>query len=160
MNSPSYFPTKFSPPGSGQGSHDQWKDSMPPVDFQLERLYTYIDWSRGTLAAFHIQRESNPELAEMELKYLEGDLNSAIAHLTRLHELLVAGYQATPIPHPKFGRGQTVRIILQEGDKKDKNGTVGSILWNCKNQCYHYYVKENDDDVSKGYSENDLEAIS
>lgn len=68
---------------------------MNPVDFHLERLYTFLRWNREHFASFTRDRESDPENAERELACLDDTIERGYEHLARLTALLQAGYQPT-----------------------------------------------------------------
>jgi hypothetical protein len=68
---------------------------MNPVDFHLERLYTFLRWNQEHFASFKHNRESDPENAERELAFLDDTIERGYEHLARLTELLRAGYQPT-----------------------------------------------------------------
>jgi len=86
-------PESFLPPG--QHPLDQASGTKAPVDYQLERLCTYLRWNLEHFASFQHDRESDPENAERELAYLEDTIERGYEHLRRLTELLRAGYQPT-----------------------------------------------------------------
>jgi hypothetical protein len=155
MRYQSCLPTTFLPPS--QHPRDQAKNLMPPVNFQIWRLFSDICESRDRLAFFLAKRLSDPQIAEAELTYAKGDLDDAFGHITRLEDLLTAGYQIVPRPRPKFSRGQQVRVISQDGDKPEQTAVIRDVLWSEEDQHYCYYAKHNAE-ASKCYIETDLEA--
>ena len=68
---------------------------MNPVDFHLERLYTFLRWNREHFASFKQDRESDSKNAERELGFLDDTIEQGYEHLERLTELLHAGFQPT-----------------------------------------------------------------
>ena len=87
------IPKEFVSPG--QHPYDQASSSGNPVDYQLERLSTYIRWSVEHLSAFKRLRQGSPDDAESELGNLDDSVRQAFWHLKRLTELLQHGYQTT-----------------------------------------------------------------
>lgn len=81
----------FLPPGNHP--RDQAHPTKAPVDYQLERLLTYLRWTREHIASFKAYRESRPEDAEKELGFLDDSIEKSYEHYLRLIELLDAGYQ-------------------------------------------------------------------
>ena len=74
---------------------DQAHPTMPPVDFQLERLDTYLVWCDEHYLSFLKYRETGEtELGESELGYLGNTIKRAIEHFRRLERLLRDGHGA------------------------------------------------------------------
>lgn len=80
----------------GKHSWDPFKQDIDPIGFALERLQTNIIWIDEYRASFEKLRNSEPERAECELRYLEDATEQLVAHLQRLTELLLAGYSIDP----------------------------------------------------------------
>ena len=76
---------------------------MNPVDFHLERLYTFLRWNREHFASFKHHRESKPQNVESELGFLDDTIEQGYKHLERLTELLQAGY----VPSQNDGNANT-----------------------------------------------------
>jgi hypothetical protein len=80
----------------GQHPVDPSKQDIDPIGFALERLQTNMKWIDDYRASFEKLRNSEPDRAERELRYLEDATEQGVAYLQRLTELLLAGYTIDP----------------------------------------------------------------
>ena len=81
MTDPSILPP-------GKHPRDQAKCTVPPVDFQLERLQTYLGWAAEHLATFRAKCDADSAEAENELEFLRDSIEKGNEHFERLLERL------------------------------------------------------------------------
>ena len=81
---------QFRPPG--QHPLDQACGKLPPADYHLERLSTYMRWNLEHYSSFLHDRETNPDNADRELGHLGDSVERGHEHLVRLLELIAAGF--------------------------------------------------------------------
>lgn len=90
-------PCEDRPLPPGEHPRDQWAQTKNPIDFQIERLHTYVDWAGECLAAFAERRHTGPRRAEEDLHEADRCLCRASEHLARMRELLGVGYRPTQV---------------------------------------------------------------
>lgn len=94
----------FLPPG--ESPIDPASKDIDPIAFALERSMAYLHWIEEHKASFEATRRTDSENAERELVFLSQSAQEAKKYLTRLAELLLAGYSIDPskkLP-PDFAR--------------------------------------------------------
>jgi hypothetical protein len=89
MSSRKYLP-------AGDHPLDQASGKLPPVDYQLDRIFTYLRWNREHFATFMASRDTRPEDAERELHHLDDSIENGYAHFLRIVELLQTGHLPSP----------------------------------------------------------------
>ena len=85
---------KIAPPG--ESPDDPYTKDIDAVAFALDRVRTHLIWIDEHRASFETARNSDPETAESELLNLAHSTEEARRHMTRLVELLLAGYTIDP----------------------------------------------------------------
>src|SRR5262245_48438566 len=76
----------------GESPDDPWKKDIDPTAFALSQAFGDIVWADEYLATFEAVRDSDPESAEENLRWLKGSINDAWRHIRRLTELMMAGH--------------------------------------------------------------------
>lgn len=87
-------PSRIVPPG--QSNVDPWKTDIDPVAFAVDRVICHATWIAANLHGFVQLRQSDPTLAEQELRYLAHSSEALERHAERLRQLLLAGYTINP----------------------------------------------------------------
>jgi hypothetical protein len=80
----------------GEHPDDPYVKDIDAVAFALDRVQTYLIWIDEHRASFEAARDSDPETAESELSNLDHSTREARRHMTRLLELILAGYTINP----------------------------------------------------------------
>ena len=76
----------------GQHPFDSRKPGIDQLAYALERVQTFLKWIDEHHRSFEKERDTEPENAESELHKLRHSTESAVLHMQRLSELLLAGY--------------------------------------------------------------------
>jgi len=80
----------------GESPLDPSHKDIDAVAFALDRVRTMLVWIDEHRASFEAARVTDPKTAENELDNLRDATEQARKHLTRLMELVLAGYAIDP----------------------------------------------------------------
>jgi hypothetical protein len=75
----------------GENPLDPYVKEIDPVAFALNKVRVSLAWIDEHRASFEVARESDPETAERELRYLDHSTRDARQSMGRLVELLMTG---------------------------------------------------------------------
>ena len=76
----------------GEHPNDPYIKDIDPVAFALNKVRTELAWIEEHRTSFEAARVSDPETAERELEKLAHSTEAARRYMTRLAELVLAGY--------------------------------------------------------------------
>ena len=60
------------------------------------------------------------------------------------------------VPAPEFGTGQWVRVVLSDGNRTPREGTIRAAVWHHKEGRFHHYLQCGGRKVSKRYQAEDM----